>query len=96
VEARATFLRVIAGDLAPDEAIVRFDPVVDRALHFAAGEGLITVSGEMIILNEKGDTFVKQLLQNKECMVDEKAFLAAIGRKLTQVQIEAFLTPEPR
>jgi hypothetical protein len=95
-EARATFLRVIAGAVAPDEAIVRFDPVVDRALHFASGEGLVTVSGELVILTEKGETFVKQLLRDKECMVDEKTFLAAIGRKLTQVQVEAFLAVEGR
>jgi hypothetical protein len=95
-EARATFLRVINGTVAPDEAIVRFDPVVDRALHFAAGEGLVTVSGEFVILTEKGETFVQQLLRNKQCMAEEKTFLSAIGRKLTQVQVEAFLTLEAR
>ena len=95
-ETREVFLRVLMGQLAPDEAIVRFDPVVDRALHFATGEGLVTVSGELVLLTEKGEHFAKKLIRTKGCMEIEKRFFAAIGRKLTQVQVDAFLTLEER
>jgi hypothetical protein len=95
-EARETFLHVIAGNVRPDEAIVRFDPVVDRALQFAAGESLVTMSGDMVLLTEKGEQFVKRLLKDKDCMIEEKSFLSAVGGKLTQLQVDAFLTLETR
>jgi len=95
-EARQAFVHVIAGNLRPDEAIVRFDPVVDRALQFASGELLVITSGEMVFLTGKGEQFVKLLMKQKECMVVEKKFLASLGRKLTQVQVDAFLTLEAK
>jgi hypothetical protein len=95
-EARTTFLRVIAGDMRPDEAIVRFDPVVERALQFAVGEVLVSLSGEYVLLTEKGQEFVKRLTKQKDCMIAEKQFLSSVGRKLTQVQVESFLAAEVR
>jgi len=85
---------VIAGNIRPDEAIVRFDPVVDRALQFAEGEKLVTTSGEVVLLTNRGSEFVQKLLRQKECMVIEKEFLASLGRKLTQAQVDAFLSLE--
>ena len=93
-EARTTFLRVIAGDLRPDEAIVRFDPVVERALQFAIGEAVVFVSGDVVFLTDKGQEFVKRLMKQKDCMIAEKQFLSAVGRKLTQLQVESFLATE--
>lgn len=95
-DARQTFAHVIAGKVRPDEAIVRFDPVVERALQFASGEGLVTLSGEMVFLTDKGEQFVKLLMRQKDCMVVEKEFLNSLGRKLTQVQVDAFLTLEAK
>ena len=82
------------GALRPDEAIVRFDPVVDRALQFAAGESLVTMLGDMVFLTNKGEQFVKRINKDKQCLTEEKSFLAAIGKKLTQVQVDAFLALE--
>ena len=90
-ETRATFAQVLAGRVRPDEAIVRFDPVVDRALQFAEGEKLVTTSGEAVILTEKGQDLVKKLMLNKECLVSEKEFLASLGGKLSQARVDAFL-----
>ena len=95
-EARATFGHVLAGTLRPDEAIVRFDPVVERALNFAEGEKLITISGELVVLTQRGDQFVRSLMRNKDCMLMEKEFLASLGGKLTQRQVESFLAWELR
>jgi urease gamma subunit len=85
---------VIAGDLRPDEAIVRFDPVVERALQFAIGEAVVFVSGDVVFLTDKGQEFVKRLMKQKDCMIAEKQFLSAVGRKLTQLQVESFLATE--
>jgi hypothetical protein len=95
-EARSTFKRVLAGRLRPDEAIVRFDPVVERALQFAEGEKLVTVSGELVVLTQKGEIFVKSLMRNEDCMLTEKEFLGSLGGKLTQKQVEAFLAWEAK
>ncbi len=95
-ESRNIFLNVISGILRPDDAIVRFDPVVDRALHFAYGEGLVTVSGDMVFLTDAGEQFAREVLESKETMIQQKEFLKSIGRKLTQTQVEAFLRPEGR
>jgi len=95
-ETRETFLHVLTGTLRPDEAVVRFDPVVDRALQFAAGESLITMSGDMVFLTEKGEQLVKHINKDKDCIAEEKSFLAAIGKKLTQVQVDAFFAVEGR
>jgi hypothetical protein len=90
-ESRDAFFHVISGSLRPDEPIVRFDPVVDRALQFAAGESLVTVSGDTVFMTNKGERFVKRLMKEKDCMAEEKLFLSTIGRKLTQIKIDAFL-----
>jgi hypothetical protein len=95
-EARAAFVHVIAGNVRPDEAIVRFDPVVDRALQFAEGEKLITSTGELIIVTDRGNELVKRILKNNDCMLVEKDFLSSLGHKITQKQVEAFLAPEQR
>ncbi len=91
-EARATFAQIIGGNIRPDEAIVRFDPVVDRALQFAEGEKLVTASGDLILMTRKGEDFVRKLIRNTDCMVAEKEFLSSLGRKLTQVRVDAFLS----
>lgn len=95
-ETRATFARVIAGDLQPDQPILRFDPAIDRAIHFAEGEKLLTSSGDLVVLTGKGQSFVKELMRKKGCMEAEKEFLESLGRKLTQMQVDALLSVEAK
>jgi hypothetical protein len=93
-ESRAAFTHVLSGDIRPDEAIVRFDPVVERALQFAEGEKLVSVSGELVVLTNRGEELVKSIVRKKDCMVSEKEFLSSFGRKLTQTQVDSFLSLE--
>lgn len=88
-EAQKTFLKVLDGTMDPDEAIVRFDPVLDRAVHFAVGEQLVFQSGDQLVMTAKGESLVKAVMKDRECMTEEKEFLRKIGRKLTQAQVEA-------
>jgi len=90
-EARRIFLKVLEGTVSPDEAIVRFDPVLDRAVQFALGEKLVFQSGDLLVISPMGETLVRAIMQDRECMVDEKDFLRQIGRKLTQSQVEALI-----
>jgi hypothetical protein len=90
-EARRIFLKILEGSVSPDEAIVRFDPVLDRAVQFSIGEKLVSQSGELLEITPKGEAFVKAIMQDRDCMVDEKLFLERIGRKLSQTQVEVLI-----
>jgi hypothetical protein len=90
-DAQRIFLKVLEGSINPDEAIVRFDPVMDRAVQFAVGEKLAFQGGEFLAISPKGEALVKAIMQDRDCMVEEKLFLSKIGRKLTQAQVEAWI-----
>jgi hypothetical protein len=90
-ESRRTLIRIFNGELSPDEAIVRFDPTLERALHFAEGEKLIAVSGEMVFLTEKGQTLVSKINSDDHCLRWEKDFLKEIRAKISQKRVDAFL-----
>lgn len=89
--AQQSFRDVIAGQLRPDAAIVRFDPILDRALQYAEGEKLIFTSGATVTLQPKGEEYLKRLQLDRECMVQEKAFLSAFTRKFTKDQLDSFI-----
>ncbi len=91
-EARLTFRKVINGYVRPDVAIVRFDPILDRALQYAEGEKLILTSGDMVHLQPKGSIYLKKLQHEKECMLQEKAFLTEFTKKFTKDQLDSFVS----
>jgi hypothetical protein len=93
-ESRQTLIRILNGELSPDEAIVRFDPTLERALRFAEGEKLITASGEMVFLTEKGLTLVSKINSDDDCLHWEKDFLKQIRAKISQKRVDAFLNWE--
>src|ERR1039458_2419845 len=75
-ESRTTLLRILNGELSPDEAIVRFDPTLERALRFADGEKLIVITGDVVFLTDKGETFVNRINSDDDCLRWEKDFLS--------------------
>jgi len=93
-ESRNTLIRILNGELSPDEAIVRFDPTLERALRFADGEKLISTSGEVVFLTEKGETLVSKINSDDACLRWEKDFLNQIQGKLSQKRVDAFLSWE--
>ena len=90
-EAQHAFANVIGGHLRPDAAIVRFDPILDRALQYAEGEKLVLTIGDMVHLQPKGSEFVKRMQRDKECLAQEKAFLSEFTRKFTRDQLDSFI-----
>jgi hypothetical protein len=90
-EAQLAFRNVIGGNLRPDAAIVRFDPLLDRALQYAEGEKLILTSGDTICLQPKGSVYLKKLKLENDCMSQEKAFLMEFTKKFTKDQLDSFL-----
>jgi hypothetical protein len=93
-ESRTTLIRILNGELSPDEAIVRFDPTLERALRFAEGEKLIVITGEVVFLTDKGETFVNRINSDEDCLRWEKDFLTQIQGKLSQKRVDAFLNWE--
>lgn len=101
-ESREAFLSFLSGAIPPDQAIVRYDPALSRALDFARYEGLIQdreqpgeaaqssqkSAGYRIALTEKGHQ-IATMLKEDDYLVDEQLFLDSIGRKVTQTMIEA-------
>ena len=95
-ESRRTLVRIFNSELSPDEAIVRFDPTLERAIHFAEGEKLIAISGEIVFLTDKGQTLVNKINADSNCLLWEKEFLKQIKAKISQKRVDAFLSWEDK
>lgn len=102
-ETRTTFLQFLRGRRTPNETVVRYDPSLTRAIDFALGEQLVTRYGDeplvgsesrgaspfRLLLTKKGRDLVAEIRSWKDCFAMEKDFLAGIGKKITQGQVEA-------
>lgn len=66
-EAQHAFANVIGGHLRPDAAIVRFDPILDRALQYAEGEKLVLTIGDTVHFSQKAAS------SSRECSVIRNA-----------------------
>ncbi len=84
-ETRTAFLDFLLGKRAPSQIIVRYDPSLNRAVHFAFAEGLATrreiqlsLSGEhntssppyRVILSQKGRDLLKCIHSWDDCFTD--------------------------
>lgn len=106
-ETRAGFLQFVHGHRSPNQIIVRYDPSLNRAVDFAFAEGIVSHHEESpdlvgedttrgsnyrIMLTKKGRELLAAVRGMKDCLVVEKKFLSAIGRKVTQQQVESLFT----
>ncbi len=102
---RQHFLQLMAGNLRPDDVLVRFDPTLSRAIDFAIGEGVIEIpTGNddaddvphrvPMRLGEKGKALLSSITQMGDVFVIEKNFLASIGRKVSRKAVEALFPKE--
>jgi hypothetical protein len=97
------FLEFIHGEVLPSQVIVRYDPSLNRAIDFALAEGLVlqnmdelgnaTAAGShRLALSKAGRAIATEILSQSDCMAVEKDFLAAIGHKITQGEVESLFT----
>lgn len=106
-ENRRRFLAYLAGEIRPDDVVVRFDPTLSRAVDFALAEGLLSIPDRdpsqsdvpqrmPVMLTAKGKDFVATLNGKdfSDVLVTEKTFLRSLGRKLTQTQIDSLFPKE--
>lgn len=87
--ARASLRAALGGTESPDSLVVRFEPALNRAVDFARGEGLVRrVDGNKIELTDAGKALGRELDNDKEAFVAEKAFAAELGFKVTEKIID--------
>ncbi|MBV7271633.1 hypothetical protein JMF89_04105 [Clostridiaceae bacterium UIB06] len=72
--------------------IIRFDPVVNRALLYATADGLIVqqVNG-LFKLTSKGKKLVDEIRKDKTILYNEVEFLNSLSTKLTEDKIESLM-----
>lgn len=98
-ESRAAFLQFVHGHRSPNQVIVRYDPSLNRAVDFACAEGISSHhdenadlidaetsrgGGYRVMLTQKGRELLREIRDMDDCLVEEKEFLEAIGRKVNQ------------
>ena len=85
---RAALRRVLAGVIAPDDIVVRFDPTLNRALDFALGEGLLRrCGGNRIELSPKGVQLADALAQDESAFRSEKGFMQEVRQEFTEALV---------
>src|SRR5262249_24047229 len=105
-ESRHAFLAFMKGDVKPDEAVVRFDPTLARALQYAIEEQIVTDRGPIqealdskseapvgqyrITLADKGRA-IADAVRADGVLVDERIFLAGLAKKVTQTMVNDLL-----
>lgn len=104
---RRLFLRYLDGFVPPDQAVVRFDPALTRAVNYALALGLVIdarsqyvsfelmtsrLKGDRLALTKRGSEVLGLFLgEDGECLADERLFLETIGKKVTQSMVASLL-----
>lgn len=72
--------------------LVRFDPVVNRALKYAIADDLVAqLKNGTFKLTKNGKEFIKRI-GKEDILLAEKAFLNKLGTKLTKEKIERLMS----
>lgn len=92
-ERLASFL---AGDLRPEEAVVRFEPALNRALALARGLELLGWEGRYWTLREPAREILAAIDGDDDLMSEQKALLGGLDRLLTQKAVTELFGRGPR
>ncbi len=110
-ESRSAFLAFLRREVPPDEAVVRFDPTLPRAIQYAIEEQIVTdreavqatldgrieakVGDYRIKLTEKGRV-IAEAVEDADVLVDERIFLERLSKKVTQAMVDELLSWEKK
>ena len=68
--------------------LIHLDPAINRAIELAVAEGIITIAKTgKIALTKKGTAVASAMQQDSELFIAEKAYLAELGKSVTEVRI---------
>ena len=96
-ESRGRFLAYIKGEANPEDVIIRFEPGLNLAIDFARGEGLIKIEkGKKVELTDRGSNIAQQIDSDKDCLVEERKFLADVKPFVYEKNIGNLLNWEVR
>jgi hypothetical protein len=87
--------RYLAGDIAPEQAIVRFDPALDRAVALARGLALVNWTTKYWTLTAVGLQTAAEL-DEADLLNNERSLLATLPKALTQAAVARLLQREDR
>lgn len=89
---RKVFLAWSQGMKDPSTFIVRFDPIVSRALDLAVGQGLVEEERTgKFKLTSSGRDLVDLIDQDETVLVSEKRFFASLPKTLSQTWLRKLL-----
>jgi len=87
-EALAKFL---SGTVRPDQAVVRFEPALDRAVALAHGFKLLQWKGKYWEITEGGRATLEALRSEPDALADEKVLLSQMPGALSQAAVSRLL-----
>jgi hypothetical protein len=94
---REVFLRMEKGDRQLEDVPVRFDPSFNRAVDFAAAEGLVSLdkktTGLIVELSTSGWKLAQELEEHEDCLRTERAFFGQV-RRIPEHKIQELLNWE--
>lgn len=86
---RELFLQLCAGELGPDNIIVRFEPWLNRAVDIALAEGLLQrIDGDRVELTSSGTIMAKEIIITEECFVQEREFLNTLRKSVSEAKLK--------
>lgn len=90
-DARDRLRRYLAGELAPDSVVVRYEPALEDAIALAVGLGFAEWhEGLRLVLTERGQQAVAAL-KDSEALGEERGYLAEVGPRLSQAAVGRLL-----
>lgn len=82
---RATFRKFLGGIVPPGAMLVRYEPSLNRAIDFAAGEGLLDIlDNGTIRLTSAGRRFATELISHQGTLTAEVEFFRELHLKVTE------------
>jgi len=85
-------LDYLDGNIKPTDVLVRFEPVVNRAMRFMVAEGLtFRIQGDRVGLTEAGKSYATEIDNESDVLSEEKQFFTAVGKRLTEQLVTKLL-----
>lgn len=95
-DSAATLSAYLAGDLGPSDAVVRFEPALERAVAMARGFGFLRWETRYWVLTPTGRGVAERVQRHESLLQRERTLLATLPRPLTQTAVGALLQRERR
>lgn len=91
-DTQESFSRTLSSSIEPSSIIVRIEPLLNTAIALAEAENLLTIEGgTRVQLTMKGTSLADDLWGTGSLLSDEKAFIAKVGKRLTEDMVSTIL-----